>query len=276
MLYGRFLGPDAEMSGQAAPRLAARLQAHYGRPGAELAEDLGLHRLNVNAHQPALEHRLTAEDWAPLRLVHDKDSGRLRIERPDGRELLPLTLGAGFPELYPAPVRLAAWLSSGGRLVTDLLGGYRAARRPQATRLPRLAVGSLVLHRQRWYLDEQLRDAAASHPEGPELLAALADLRARHGLPAELVVKTDGMTTRRIDSAERRRQKPQYLDLDSALLTRVLPRMLERRQAGYLEEALPYITDSPHAQEWIVEIGRLSGGSFSYLAEFEELEQPCA
>ncbi|MER7478975.1 hypothetical protein ABTX60_15180 [Streptomyces sp. NPDC126510] len=275
MLYGRFLGPDADMGGQAAARLAARLHAHYGRPGVELAEELGLHRLNVNARRPALDKHLTAEDWSLLRLVHDKDSDRLRIERPDGRELLPLTLGAGFPELYPAPVRLAAWLTSGGRLVTDLAGGYRAARRPQAVRLPRLSVGSLVLQRRRWYLDGQLRDTAAGHAEGPELLAALAGLRARHGLPAELLIKTDSMATRRIDFAERRRQKPQYLDLDSALLTRVLPRMLERRQPGHLEEALPRITDSPHAVEWIVEIGRLSGGPFTYLADFEGLEQPC-
>ncbi|MEU1316175.1 hypothetical protein [Streptomyces tibetensis] len=275
MLYGRFLGPDADMGGHAAQRLAARLHAHYGRPGVEPAEELGLHRLNVNARRPALDQHLTAEDWSLLRLVHDKDSDRLRIERPDGRELLPLTLGAGFPELYPAPVRLAAWLSSGGRLVTDLAGGYRAARRPRAVRLPRLSVGSLVLQRRRWYLDEQLRDVAAGHAEGPELLAALAGLRARHGLPAELLVKTDAMATRRIDFAERRRQKPQYLDLDSALLARVLPRMLERRQAGHLEEALPRITDSPHAVEWIVEIGRLSGGPFTYLADFEGLEQPC-
>jgi hypothetical protein len=275
MLYGRFLGPDADMGGQAAPRLAARLQAHYGRPGVELAEELGLHRLNVNARRPALDKHLTAEDWSLLRLVHDKDSHRLRIERPDGRELLPLTLGAGFPELYPAPVRLAAWLTSGGRLVTDPVGGYRAARRPQAVRLPRLSVGSLVLQRRRWYLDEQLREVAAGHAEGPELLAALAGLRARHGLPAELLAKTDSMATRRIDFAERRRQKPQYLDLDSALLTRVLPRMLERRQPGHLEEALPRITDSSHAAEWIVEIGRLSGGPFTYLVDFEGLEQPC-
>ncbi|MFF1283954.1 hypothetical protein ACFVY4_24835 [Streptomyces sp. NPDC058299] len=273
MLYGRFLGFDGALGGQAGQRLAQRLQAHYGRRGAVLAQELGLHRLNVNAHAPVLDTTLTADDWYLMRLVHDKDSDRLRIERPDGTEVIPLTLGAGFPELYPAPVRLAVWLASAGRLVTDVLGGYRQARAPQAVRLPRLTVGSVVLQRRRWYLDEELRAVAAAHPEGPERLAALAAFRARHDLPAEVLVKTEATATRQLDLAQRRRQKPQYLDLESALITRVLNRMLERRHGGCLEEALPCPADSPHAYEWVVEIGRRAGGTFAYL---DDLEGTCA
>jgi hypothetical protein len=64
--------------------------------------------------------------------------------------------------------------------------------------------------------------------------------------------------------AHRRRQKPQYVDLASALSVRVLPRLADRRGVGHLEETLPAVADGPHAIEWIVEISRPAGGRFEY------------
>jgi hypothetical protein len=59
------------------------------------------------------------------------------------------------------------------------------------------------------------------------------------------------------------------VDLSSALSTRVLPKMLDRRATeeeavNYLEEALPSVVGGTHAQEWVVEIGRTPGGLFQY------------
>lgn len=85
------------------------------------------------------------------------------------------------------------------------------------------------------------------------VLKSLAD-----GYPPDANSGTGG------DQSENRRQKPQYVDLASALSVRVLPQMLQRRDASYLEEALPRVTDGPHAMEWVVEIGRTAGGPFQY------------
>ncbi|MEV7594018.1 hypothetical protein AB0O42_27500 [Streptomyces sp. NPDC089922] len=270
MLYGRFLAADTRAGGTAARRLADRLTARYGHDGAAVAEDLGLHRLNVNAHPPVLPDGLHAQDWYGLRLAHDPTTGRLRIERPDGRELRTVTLGAGFPELYPAPLRIATWLLSGGRLIGDpAMTRHRPADGdPTATRpCPRLVAGDVVLSRRRWYPGEDFGAALAAGPGDTDRLLALTAWRARHGVPPELVFKTAADPTRRAAAQDRRRRKPQYADLRSALMTRVLPRLLERGGTGYAEEALPGVGASAHAFEWVVEISRASGGRFTYMAE---------
>jgi hypothetical protein len=46
-------------------------------------------------------------------------------------------------------------------------------------------------------------------------------------------------------------------------MVRVLPRVLERRSSGYLEEAMPGVRDGRHAFEWVVEYDRPAGGRFS-------------
>jgi hypothetical protein len=57
----------------------------------------------------------------------------------------------------------------------------------------------------------------------------------------------------------RRQSKPQYVDLASALMTRVLPRLMERRPPGCIEEALPTAATGGHACEWMVELVRPAG-----------------
>ena len=275
MLYGRFLGYDRALGGGALDHAARRLTAQYGADGSRVAEDLGLHRLNVNAHVPVLADGLRPDDWFSLRLAHDPDTDGLTVRDADGRDLRVLTLGAGHPELFPPPVRLASWLVGGGRLFEDLVGTWHSATARDGRRThhcPRLSVGSAVLARRRWYGGRELADAVAAGPGEPDRLLALSAWRARHGVPEEIVLKTpfdDDYRRAANESGEgvrehRRRQKPQYVDLACALNVRVLPRLMERRSAGYVEEALPGVADGAHAFEWVVEIGRAPGGPFQY------------
>ncbi|MFF9349102.1 lantibiotic dehydratase [Streptomyces sp. NPDC014734] len=282
MLYARFLDADRRLGGDALARLAERLTARYGWDGSRVVEDLGLHRLNVNAHPRILPDGLRPDDWYALRLVHDKGTDQLRVEDADGRALRILPLGTGHPGLFPPPLSLASCLATGGRLNNDLLDGWHRslAWDQRTTRVaPRISVGEVVLARRRWYGGEELEAALNSGGAEHERLAALTEWRGRYDVPEEVVVKTalEQVSPRTLDPADvmpRRRQlKPQYVDLACALGTRVLPRMLERRATdvgtvNYLEEALPGVTDGTHASEWIVEIGRKPGGLFHYEGDF--------
>ncbi|MEU8431866.1 hypothetical protein AB0F18_02970 [Streptomyces sp. NPDC029216] len=274
MLYGRFLGHDAELGGQALSRLRRRLQERHGAHGTVLVEDRGLHGVSVNAHAPVLDRGLGADDWYGLRLVHDPDLDELYVADEDGRRLHVLTLGTGHPEILPPPLRLANWLVMGGRLLPDLgmpggLGGPGPGGVPTEPSTPRLLAGSVVLQRRRWYPGEDFEQAVKQGPGEADRLLALARWRARHGVPAEVVLKptpamgapSGGDTGARSTAKQR---KPQYVDLDSALLGRVLPRFLDRDGSGFVEEALPAAGASPHAYEWAVEISRPSGGRFTY------------
>ncbi|WP_406183771.1 hypothetical protein [Streptomyces sp. NBC_01006] len=273
MLYGRFLGHDAELGGHALPRLRRRLQERHGAHGTVLAEDRGLHGVSVNAHAPVLDRRLRADDWYGLRLVHDPDLDRLYVADADGRRLHVLTLGTGHPELLPPPLRLANWLVMGGRLLPDLgmpggLGGPGPGGVPTAPDTPRLCAGSVVLQRRRWYPGEEFEQAVRQGPGEADRMLALTRWRARHGVPAEVVLKPapflGGGAEPGSGRSTAKQRKPQYVDLTSALLTRALPRFLDRDGSGFVEEALPAAGASPHAYEWAVEISRPSGGRFTY------------
>ncbi|MEU6392996.1 hypothetical protein [Streptomyces sp. NPDC046939] len=275
MLYARFLEADRRQGGRALPRLAERLDRFYGHDGARVTEDLGLHRLNVNAHTPILPGGLTAEDWFTLRLAHDAATDTLTVEDADGRPLRVLPLGTGHPGLFPPPLSVASGLVISGRLFNSLPNSWHASTPwdGTATRTaPRMTVGDVVIGRRRWYGGTELDTAIAAGPDEHERLLALTAWRARHGVPEEVVVKSvpddEGPLSVGAPDVQSKRlqQKPQYVDLSSALAARVLPRMLERRGGGadYLEEALPGVTDGTHATEWVLEVGRAAGGPFTY------------
>ncbi|MFJ1802580.1 hypothetical protein [Streptomyces sp. NPDC088180] len=287
MLYGRFLGPDRALGGRALPHFREQLRARHAGQDGRLAEDPGLHRLNVNAHPPVLPDRLGPDDWFRLRLRHDPDTDALGILDPDGRPLHVLSLGTGHPERLPAPLRVANWLYSGGVLREPFVAIHHDEQKWDGDRTracPRFQVGSAVLARRRWYGGRELDEAVAAGPAEHDRLLALARWRNRHGVPEEVVLKPppgDGTGEDRAagegraadggraagegrSAGEGRKKKPQYVDLASALSVRVLPRMRERGDAAYVEEALPRVADSPHALEWIVDIGRAPGGPFQY------------
>jgi hypothetical protein len=278
-LYGRLLDADRKLGGQALGHLAERLIRHYGWDGSTVVEDLGLHRLAINAHPPVLPVGLGPDDWFSLRLAHDPDTDLLHVQDGDGRRLAVLHLGTGHPALFPAPLAVASALVMSGRLANDLPNIWHSALPEQGrgtVRCPRMSVGDVVLSRSRWYGGAEFAEAVATGPAETDRLLALTAWRARHDVPEEIVIKTapeqvglplDGLDVR----TSRLVQKPQYVDLSSALGVRVLPRMLERRASaggtGYLEEAAPSVAEGGHAAEWVVEIGRPAGGLFRYGGE---------
>ncbi|MEV5437772.1 lantibiotic dehydratase [Streptomyces sp. NPDC052682] len=275
MLYARFLEADHRQGGRALPRLAEHLRRFYGHDGTRITEDLGLHRLNVNAHTPVLPGGLTPEDWFALRLAHDPQSDTLRVEDADGVPLRVLPLGTGHPGLFPPPLSVASGLVISGRLFNSLPNSWHAATAwdGRHTRVaPRMAVGDVLIGRRRWYGGAELDTAVAAGPDEHDRLLALTAWRARYGVPEEVVIKSapedEGPLSVGAPDVQSKRlqQKPQYVDLSSALAVRVLPRMLERRGDGasYLEEALPGVTNGTHATEWVLEVGRTAGGRFVY------------
>ncbi|MBR7742525.1 lantibiotic dehydratase [Phycicoccus sp. BSK3Z-2] len=276
MLFSRFLGPDRALGGDALPRLRAGLLERYAEPGSTLVEDRTHHGMNVNVHPPVLDDTLEPADWHRLELRHDTGTGRLDVV--DGeRPLKVLPIGGGHPGLYPPPLSVASGLVIAGRLYNGMPDAWAERDGRDATttrRVPRVLVGDVVVSRARWYPGADLEQALAE-PDEAERLLAVARWRAAHGVPHEVVVKSvpadSGPASVGSPDAQavRFRSKPQYVDLDSALCVRVLPRMLERRggedaPALYLEEAAPGVRPGTHAAEWVVEVSRPAGGRFTH------------
>ncbi|MFC1432249.1 lantibiotic dehydratase [Streptacidiphilus sp. N1-3] len=274
LLGTRFLGADRDLGGRAAESVARRAEAVFSADGARPREDRGLHGVNINHRIPLLEREITPEEWAGIRLAHDTARDELVLLDPDGVRVRPVSLGMRWLELFPAPLRLAMWLAETSRVMVDSFGWEQVPALdgtvPQRTvSTPRLAVGRMVLQRRRWYPGADFPSVPG--PEGPAgHLVDLTVWRAAHGVPEEVVIKSDlgsgflsHEETTRNYLVNHRREKPQYADLASALTVRVLPRLLDRRASGsYLEEALPGVRQGRHATEWVIELDRPAGARF--------------
>ncbi|KWT63925.1 hypothetical protein ADL21_00830 [Streptomyces albus subsp. albus] len=275
MLLSRFL-PDGTPAGpvdaSSARLVRDRLHRLYSPDGVPLLEDRGLHGVNVNRHPPVLDDALSVDDWYGLQLCHDTDTDDLHLATPDGQRVRVLSLGSEWPELFPYPLRLASWLTNSGRLILDLASEWCQARPPAGDgtrRVPRLRASKIVLQRQRWYPGT---DFPTLEGDTAATMAALVRWRARHGVPDQVFWKSplpesffneleDG-DVREHFFQDRRRNKPQYVDLSSVLMGRSLRRFLHRRDAGYVEEALPRAETTRHAFEWVAELGRPAFGQF--------------
>ncbi|MGH9126020.1 MAG: lantibiotic dehydratase [Acidimicrobiales bacterium] len=274
-MLSRFLHADALRGGDAKARLGERLAHLYGN--GRLVEDRSCHGVGINVHPPILADSLDPAAWQRLELAHDTDSDSIAIVDEDGMPVRVLSLGAQLPELFPYPVRLASWLCSSGRVVLDLVDKVHRRLRlsgpgPGPTvAYPRLCVGRVTLSRRRWYPGADFPAAPDSPDEAGYLLAVTA-WRACHLVPAEVVLKSvfDGpvLWESLVESGPRERffelrsqSKPQYVDLASAVMTRVLPRLLERRPPGIVEEARPAMGAGGHAAEWMIELARPAGRS---------------
>jgi hypothetical protein len=270
LLGVRFLGADRDLGGRAAAVTARRATAQFGAGGASPREDRGLHGVNINHRIPLLERTITAEDWLGIRLAHDPDRDELVLLDADGTRVSPISLGMRWLELLPAPLRLAMYLTETSRIMIDSFGWEQfPGPDSAATASPRLLVGQVVLQRRRWYPGPDF--PAVPGPEGAaQHLVDVTAWRAAHGVPEEIMIKSDlgyGSLSRRDRNRtyllNRRREKPQYVDLASALAVRILPRLLDRRAPGsYLEEALPGVRAGRPASEWIIEFDRPAGGRF--------------
>jgi hypothetical protein len=273
-MFSRFLHADHLRGGDATARLRRRLHDLHG-PGYRLLEDRAWHGLSINAHPSVLDEALDPAGWGRLQLCHDPDTDAVSILDGEGAPAKVLALGAQLPELLPYPARLATWLCSSGRVVLDLpdrRGPLGEAGDTAATvAWPRLRVERVVVSRRRWYPGTDF-PARASARDDVDYLLALTQWRARHDVPAEVMLKAvfDGPvmwdSLKASSSREqffelRQRSKPQYVDLSSALMTRVLPRLQERRPGGFVEEALPGLGGGGHASEWMVEMARAPGAA---------------
>ena len=273
-MVSRFLHADGRRGGSGIARLRRRIESLYG-PGWRLLEDRGTYGVSINAHPPVLSQSLDPEGWRRLRLAHDAATDTVSVIAADGAPVKVLALGAQLPELLPYPVRLATWLCSSGRVVLDVAGTRHRERRAASGPTPttsyaRLRVGDVIVSRRRWYPGSDFPAGARPEIDEVDHLLAVTRWRARHGVPAEVMLKSlfDGPTLwnslSAVDSREtffelRRHSKPQYVDLASALMTRILPRLMERRPDGCIEEALPGLAAGGHATEWMVELARPAG-----------------
>jgi Lantibiotic dehydratase, C terminus./Lantibiotic dehydratase, N terminus. len=272
----RFLGAQAELGSDVASRIARRIQHRFGSDGVRLVEDRGLHRANINHRMRLLDETFTPEDWLGVTLAHDPVADRLDLLDRDGEPVRVMSLGMKWVELQPTPLTLAVWLYDTGRVAFDPVGQLHTQRRDLdggTVRYPRLVAGDVVLQRRRWYPGDDLPSMTAGEPEDEAAhLIAMTRWRATHDMPEEIVMKTPlGMPAGQRLSGDaaaaaltrylktRSREKPQYLDLGSALMVRVLPKFLERRSAGFFEEALPGVRGGVTAGEWLLEYDMVHG-----------------
>jgi hypothetical protein len=271
-LFARFLGRDAYLGGDALAWQRTRLERRWGADGVPVVEDRGLHRLGVNAHEAILTDAIGASGWAGVRLRHDAERDELSLLDGDGRTVRPMALGTAWQEALPPTVRVAAWLTQSGRTPPDAIAeAWRRGRAPgTATAVPRLGTSHVIVSRRRWLTSSEAFPDVDAHADAGGLLLALARWRAEQGAGEEVVFKTP--VPERLQTsdralkdmfAERQREKPQYVDLTSALHARLLARLLRRRGDGFVEEALPSLRDGSHALEWVVDFERSAGQCFA-------------
>jgi len=279
-LTTRFLG-HLDPDGASLGRLRRRLHDLHGGQGTELVEDHDLHGSNLNHRPRVLERTMTARDWTLARLVHDPATDRVCLVDAEGAPIRVFSLGMKWIDAQPAPLLLAVWLHGPSLVAVDPVERVHATRpgwsaaTGETVRYPRLVAGRCVLQRRRWYPGRDLPAPTEPTDEVADLLALTA-WRARHDVPEQIVVKTplwrmphlgredEGpAAAARIQQivAARRREKPQYVDLSSALMVRVLPMLMQRRRMGYFEEALPGVRNGAHAAEWALELDRLPRGT---------------
>ncbi|MFD0574066.1 hypothetical protein ACFQ0T_38715 [Kitasatospora gansuensis] len=251
----RYTGTDRMLGGRAHARLADRLSRAAGP--AVLLEDRGLHGLDGNHRPPLLEDRIDPLGWLGLTLAHDPGTDTLELLDRDGAPVVVHSPALARPDRLAPPMRIALWLHGTGRLGIDPLGDAAAdLRRTTGTLvLPRLTAGRVVLQGRRWYPGEDLPTAT-----GPGLLCALADWRAAHDVPEELLLVAPrpagpGVLGRSATAPDRTR----YVDLGSALLAETVR---ELPAGGHLEEVPVGVQDGAHALEWILEYDRAPGGRF--------------
>jgi hypothetical protein len=273
LLGMRFLGHDRALGGTAAVRAGNHVRQQFGGSH-RLLEDRGLHSANINHRIQVLEDSITAEQWIGVRLAHDRATDTLHLFDRDGAPVHPVTLGMKWTDMMPAPLRIAMWLVDSGLVAVDVherSAQLEATAAPQTVTHPRVRAGRVVMQRRRWFPGEDLPTPGGSDAE---FLLRMTEWRAAHGVPDQVVIKTPearifGRATEPLGDylAQRRKEKPQYLDLASALYVRTLPKLIERRSAGYFEEALPAPRDGAHAHEWAIEYDRPAHGRFSVSEE---------
>lgn len=220
---------------------------------------------------------------ADLDVAHDRRTGHLRLtHRPTGRVVRPLHLGLLATPLLPLPARLLVevfgpasytYWSDWPQLWRFLPPGPAAApSRPGAgtapgtgwTKMPRLALGSVVLRRATWFVDRGQAPVRAAGEQDAAHLVRIHAWRAALGLPRRCFLRVltprpaGGFTGPALHDKDR---KPVYLDFAHPHLLRVFERAAATDRPLLLTEALPDLHDAPahrdgrrHAAEFLIEL----------------------
>ncbi|WP_371535844.1 lantibiotic dehydratase family protein [Streptomyces sp. NBC_00466] len=219
---------------------------------------------------------------ADLDVVHDRHTQRLHLaHRPTGRVVRPLHLGLLATPLLPLPARLLveafgqtsyAFWSDWPQLwrllppEPTVPPGRGPAVTPGAgwTKMPRLAIGALVLRRATWFIDGGRAPARTAGEPDAAHLVRVHTWRAALGLPQRCFLRVltprpaDGFTGPALHDKDR---KPVYLDFAHAHLVRVFERAAATGRPLLLTEALPDLHDAPahrdgdrYATEFLIEL----------------------
>jgi Lantibiotic dehydratase, N terminus len=219
---------------------------------------------------------------ADLDVVHDRHTQRLHLaHRTTGRVIRPLHLGLLATPLLPLPARLLAeafgqtsyafwsdwpqlWQLLPPELTAPPRHGPEAGPGAGWTKMPRLALGALVLRRATWFIDHGRAPARAAGEPDAAYLVRVHTWRAALGLPQRCFLRSltprpaDGFTGPALHDKDR---KPVYLDFAHAHLVRVFERAAATGRPLLLTEALPDLHDAParrdgrhYATEFLIEL----------------------
>ncbi|MFE9534614.1 lantibiotic dehydratase [Streptomyces sp. NPDC006691] len=236
--------------------------------------------LDGSASQRPPEHLIGP---AELDVVHDLHVERLLlVHRPTGRVTRPVHLGLLATPLLPLQARLLVgafgvtsylfwsdWPQLWQLLPPERIDQSRAGLGTGAgnggwTKLPRLALGSVVLRRATWFIDAGRAPARDTGESDAAHLVRVHTWRAALGLPRRCFLRVltarpaDGFTGPALHDKDR---KPVFVDFAHAHLLRVFERAAATGRPLLLTEALPDPYDAParpdghrYATEFVIEL----------------------
>ncbi|PJN01606.1 hypothetical protein CG740_17575 [Streptomyces sp. CB01201] len=220
---------------------------------------------------------------AELDVVHDPRLERLQlVHRPTGRVVRPVHAGLLATPLLPLQARLlvgafgqtsyAFWsdwpqlwqLLPSERIDQSRAGPGTGASSGGWTKLPRLALGSVVLRRATWFIDAGRAPARDTGESDAAHLVRVHTWRVALGLPRRCFLRVltarpaGGFTGPALHDKDR---KPVFVDFAHAHLLRVFERAAATGRPLLLTEALPDPYDAParpdghrYATEFVIEL----------------------
>jgi hypothetical protein len=223
--------------------------------------------------------RLSPDD---LVVTADPAGRRLRLEsRRLGREVRPLHLGLLATPLLPLPARLLAeafgqtsysFWSDWPQLWPAQSPSPSATAEPGApSRLPRLALGPVVLRRAAWFLPPGAAPTRDPAHSDASFLVRLHDWRERHAVPMRCFLRVltgppiGALSGSAVQDKDR---KPLYVDFSHRHLVRVFENAVSAGKPLLLTEALPDLAHAPaypdgsrHVAEFVIEVAASESGA---------------
>ncbi len=216
-----------------------------------------------DSHRPA-----GAADVDPrsCRVVDDPATGRLRLVDARGEVRLPVYSGLLIPYLLPWSVTALYMLSDAGQLRFDPVGELDRRRPGEGVRhYPAVRYGSLVLSRERWYLDAVDFPVRGEVESGGQFALRVHRWRHAHGVPAQVYIAAlpaPPAPGAPAATVELERPKPIPVRLDSPLDCLHVNRWLEGGARYRIERADPPLhgVEDPifgrHVTEYVLELCR--------------------